>query len=132
MISVARYVLVFCPSFPLPAGHTTIIGHAHFVDNEIAPGTGTLVVEVNRWTVEGIRLVFPTDEDKTDTLKIYMAQEQSARGALLHPGSSTEQPISDQSSSPSCRPWHRTRNYYLSSQHRPLVSRNNKSGIHNR
>ena len=78
MTLVACYVLVFPPSFHLPAGPTTITGRVNVVDHDVAPGTITLAVDIVHWTAEGISLVFTTDRDNTDTSETKMAQEQSA------------------------------------------------------
>ena len=79
MTPVACCVLVFHPSFPLSVDRTTIIGLAHVVSHNVAPGRGTLAVDIDRWIVEGISLVFTTDKDNIDTSKTIMVQEQSAQ-----------------------------------------------------
>ena len=77
MTPVARYVLVFHPSFSLPTDRTKIVDHAQVVGHGVSPGS--LAVTINHWTTEGISLALPTDKDNTDTFETNMPQEQSAR-----------------------------------------------------
>ena len=60
---------VFPPSFSPPIDHTTVISLVNVIGHGVAQDGTTLAIDTVRKTVEGICLVFTTNEDNTDTFK---------------------------------------------------------------